>query len=272
MSFKDVCRFGLSYKYWLAPLWIYYLSPSVHQIPEFLRLALKVLSLDFYSKGTRVNSSRPCISLEVHSPQTRHKLSLSLNLTIASTASPTHPLPTKKIALIIGSTRALRIGPSVAAFIKTILDSAPSPSSSPKFDTSLTVLDLATFNLPVFDEPVLPASVPAYAQFTHQHSIAWSAEIAKYDGYVIVSAEYNYGIPGALKNAIDYLYHACTNKPVLLITYGIFGGKFASENLKQSLEGMHMSVCGKRVMLEYPGRDAERRNMSPSLMSAMGGC
>lgn len=190
---------------------------------------------------------------------------------MASSASPTHPLPTKKIALIIGSTRAVRIGPSVATFIKTILDSAPTPSSSPKFNTSLTVLDLATFNLPVFDEPVLPGAVPAHAQFTHQHSIAWSAEIAKYDGYVMVSAEYNYGIPGALKNAIDYLYHAWTGKPVLLVTYGIFGGRHASENLKQSLEGMRLSVCAKRVMLDFPGRDAERRNMSPSLMSAMGG-
>ena len=34
---------------------------------------------------------------------------------------------------------------------------------------------------------------------------------------------------------------------------------------------MRLSVCAKRVMLDFPGRDAERRNMSPSLMSAMGG-
>lgn len=35
--------------------------------------------------------------------------------------------------------------------------------------------------------------VPALAQFEHEHSKAWSAEIAKHDGYVLVIPEYNYG-------------------------------------------------------------------------------
>lgn len=35
--------------------------------------------------------------------------------------------------------------------------------------------------------------VPAFAQFEHEHSKAWSAEIAKHDGYVLVIPEYNYG-------------------------------------------------------------------------------
>lgn len=189
---------------------------------------------------------------------------------MSSQEDPMHPLPTKKIALIIGSTRAVRIGPSVAAFIKSILDSAP---KSPHLNVELSVVDVAAFHLPVFDEAVIPGAVPAYGQYAHQHSKDWSAEIAKYDGYIIVSAEYNYGIPGALKNAIDYLYHAWTNKPVLLITYGIFGGRFASENLKRSLEGVHLVVCERRVLLEFPGRDEREggRDMNASLMMAMGG-
>lgn len=86
-----------------------------------------------------------------------------------------------------------------------------------------------------------------------------------------MSAEYNYGVPGALKNAIDYLYNAWVGKPVLLVTYGIFGGKGASENLKRTLEGQHLLVAGTRVMLEFPGRDEKMHNMSPGLVSAMGG-
>lgn len=101
--------------------------------------------------------------------------------------------------------------------------------------------------------------------------MTWSDAIAAYDAYVIVSAEYNYGIPGALKNAIDYLYHAWMGKPVFIVTYGIFGGKSASENLKTTLEGMHLQVVGKRVMLEFPGRNAATHNMSESLVKAMGG-
>jgi NAD(P)H-dependent FMN reductase len=186
---------------------------------------------------------------------------------MAST-DPTHPLPTKKIALIIGSTRAVRIGPAVATFIKSILDEAP---KSPSVTTDLSILDLASFSLPVFDEPVLPAMIPAMAQYAHQHSKTWSDAIAAYDAYIVLSPEYNFGVPGGLKNAIDYLYHAWIGKPVLIITYGIMGGASASEALTKTLGGMHLDVVEKKVLLEFPGRDAANRNMSPSLMSATGG-
>jgi NAD(P)H-dependent FMN reductase len=36
---------------------------------------------------------------------------------------------------------------------------------------------------------------PAYAQFAHEHSKVWSAAIAPYDGYVLVTANYNGGPP-----------------------------------------------------------------------------
>jgi NAD(P)H-dependent FMN reductase len=186
----------------------------------------------------------------------------------SSSEAPTQPLPTKKIALIVGSTRPVRVGPSVATFIKTILSSSP---QSPNVNMDLSTVEVAAFNLPIFDEAVLPAAVPAHAQFANQHSKDWSAEIAKYDGYVVLSAEYNYSIPGALKNAIDYLYHTWTNKPVFIITYGIFGGKYASGDLKRCLEVMRLDVCERRVLLEFPGRDEAQHNMSPSLMQAMGG-
>lgn len=62
-------------------------------------------------------------------------------------------------------------------------------------------------NLSVFDEKVIPAMVPAYVQFAHKHSKVWSAEIAGYDEYVLVTTNYNGGLPGAIKNAIDYLYN-----------------------------------------------------------------
>jgi NAD(P)H-dependent FMN reductase len=186
---------------------------------------------------------------------------------MAST-DPTHPLPTKKIALIIGSTRAVRIGPAVATLIKSILDEAP---KSPSFTTDLSILDLASFPLPIFDEPVIPAMVPAMAQYAHQHSKTWSDTIAAYDAYIVLSPEYNFGMPGGLKNAIDYLYHAWVGKPVLIATYGILGGANASEALTKTLGGVHLDVVEKKVLLEFPGRDAANRNMSPSLMSAMGG-
>ena len=48
----------------------------------------------------------------------------------------------------------------------------------------------------------------------------------KADAYVIVSAEYNHGIPPALKNTIDHFYNEYFFKPSLIVTYsaGPFGG------------------------------------------------
>ncbi|KFZ23248.1 hypothetical protein V502_02276 [Pseudogymnoascus sp. VKM F-4520 (FW-2644)] len=173
----------------------------------------------------------------------------------------------KKIGIIIGSTRAKRIGPQVAEFVKQTLDSSITAADS----TILSLVDIATFNLPVFDEPILPAMVPSKGDFIHEHSKFWTVEIGKYDAYVIVTAEYNYGVPGGLKNAIDYLYSSWIGKPALIISYGVLGGNLASASLKQTLEGMHLRVMDTRPQLAFPGRDAENHNMSPALISAMGG-
>ena len=105
-----------------------------------------------------------------------------------------------KIAVIVTSTRTPRVGPSVGAFLKDLLESSGDASG-----VTLSPVDVADYKLPVYDEPVVPAMVPAQAQFTKDHSKAWSAEIAKYDAYIIVANEYNFGMSGSTKNAIDYL-------------------------------------------------------------------
>jgi len=170
----------------------------------------------------------------------------------------------KHIGVIIGSTRVNGIGPHVAEYVKTVLETE-------KSDTILSLVSIASFKLPVFDEPVLPAMVPDKAQFVHEHSKAWSAEIGKYDAYIIVTPEYNFGLPGGIKNAIDYLYNTWIGKPVLIVSYGIKGGSVASDHLKKTLEGMHLQVVETRPQLEFPGADPTQHNMSPSLMAAMGG-
>jgi NAD(P)H-dependent FMN reductase len=70
------------------------------------------------------------------------------------------------------------------------------------------------------------------AQWTTPHAAAWSEEIEKYDGYVLLANEYNFGMSGATKNAIDYLYNAWIGKPILIVSYGIGGGTNASDQLK----------------------------------------
>lgn len=155
-------------------------------------------------------------------------------------------LKAARIGILIGSTRRVRVGPSVTQFVENAI-SARKDGDSIETNT----VDISKFGLPVFDEAVIPMQVPAQAQFAHDHSKAWNAEIEQYDGYIIVSPEYNGGVPGGLKNAIDYLYHAWTGKPALVITYGGGGGVRASEALKTILGAMKLNVCETRPMLKF---------------------
>ena len=104
-----------------------------------------------------------------------------------------------KIAIIIGSTRPGRVGEAVAKWAHDI--------ARQRTDAEFELLDIANFKLPLLDEP-LPASS---GQYSRPHTRAWSAAVASFDGYVFVTPEYNHGMSGALKNAIDCLFHEWTN-------------------------------------------------------------
>jgi NAD(P)H-dependent FMN reductase len=164
----------------------------------------------------------------------------------------------KKVALIIASTRAVRIGPTVVDFVHKILLTSP---SNPR--PQLSIIDIATFNLPIFNERVVPALIPKYGQFEYEHSKAWSAAIKRFDGYIFVAPEYNHGIPGGLKNAIDYLFHEWAGKPVFIVTYGPHGGNFASDALKETLSVvMKLRVVETRPMLKFAGPGREEAMMA----------
>lgn len=95
----------------------------------------------------------------------------------------------KKIAVITDSTRVVRTGTQVTKFVKTALEDQLLRSSE-NHKYTLHEVDIASFKPPVFDEEVSPAAVPFMAQFAHEHSKAWSADISKYDGYILVTACY----------------------------------------------------------------------------------
>ena len=59
------------------------------------------------------------------------------------------------------------------------------------------------------------------------------------DGFVIVTPEYNFGIPGTLKNLIDHLFDEWNRKPFGFITAGsFFGGVRAQDQLRQVIAGI----------------------------------
>ena len=168
----------------------------------------------------------------------------------------------KSVAVITTSTRTPRVGPNVAAFVKSLLE-APAKANN----ITLTAVDLADFKLPVFDEAVVPGMInPAQEgspSYSTAHGIAWSNEIKRHDGYIIVQPEYNYSIAGSTKNAIDYLLHEWKGKPVVIVSYGVQGGAFASEHASHVLGKMGLRVAETKPQLQFPG------GQGPELFGAM---
>jgi chromate reductase len=80
---------------------------------------------------------------------------------------------------------------------------------------------------------------------------ALAAQIREADGVVIVTPEYNYSVPGGLKNAIDWLSRLpeqpLAGKPVLIQTssMGAIGGARCQYHLRQILVFLDAMVMNK---------------------------
>lgn len=143
------------------------------------------------------------------------------------------------IAVIVGSTRTHRRGKAVADWtLATARESVPQ-------GVEVELVDLADFDLPVLDEP----ASGAWGVYTHEHTKRWSAAIASFDGYVFVTPEYNHGVPGPLKNALDYLYYEWNHKAVGFVGYGIVGGVRAVEQLRQIVADFKLADVATQVTL-----------------------
>jgi NAD(P)H-dependent FMN reductase len=143
------------------------------------------------------------------------------------------------ILIIIGSTRPNRVGPNIAEWVHT--------RAAQRADARFEVVDLAEWNLPLLNEPV-QAKMRMYQ---HSHTKNWSAKIARADGYIIVTPEYNHGYPAALKNALDYLYHEWVRKPVAFVGYGWGGGQLAVQQLRQVVAELKMDALPEQAELFF---------------------
>jgi NAD(P)H-dependent FMN reductase len=142
-----------------------------------------------------------------------------------------------KIAIILGSTRPGRNGEAVARWVQDI--------ASRRTDAEFELIDLLHFPLPHLDEPG-PA---AYGAYQNEHTKAWSAKIAAFDGYVFVTPEYNHSTSGVLKNALDYLYNEWNNKAAAFVSYGGVGGARAVEHLRLIASELQLATVRGQVAI-----------------------
>ncbi|MGN6427132.1 NAD(P)H-dependent oxidoreductase [uncultured Leifsonia sp.] len=162
-----------------------------------------------------------------------------------------------RIAIIIGSTRPGRNGEAVARWV---LEHAQQRDG-----VEYELVDLADWNLPHLDEP-MPA---AAGQYANDHTKAWAAKIAEFDGYLFVTPEYNHSTSGALKNAIDFVGAEWYNKAAGFVSYGVFGGARAVEHLRLVLSQLQVATVSAFVGLSL-AHDFENWTLKPGADKAAG--
>lgn len=149
-------------------------------------------------------------------------------------------MPRPVLAIVIGSTRPGRIGPTFAEWFRG------RAVAHGGFEVEL--VDLAQVNLPLLDEP----NHPRFHRYVHQHTIEWSRTIERADALVFVTPEYNQGYSAALKNAIDYLHREWADKAVGFVSYGgVAAGTRAVQQLKQVVTALKMIPIAESVNLPF---------------------
>jgi NAD(P)H-dependent FMN reductase len=160
-----------------------------------------------------------------------------------------------KIAIVTGSIRPGRQSLKVAQWVKAEADK--------RSDADYAVVDIADFDLPVWDE----AMPPVLHRYEKQVTKDWAAAMAQFDAYIFVAAEYNHSVTGALKNAIDYLNVEFHNKAAGIVSYGSMGGARAAEHLRGILSELQVAHVRNQVTMPM-FTDFPERQFTPSEMSA----
>ncbi len=141
-----------------------------------------------------------------------------------------------RLLVIIASTRPGRLGLPIASWAVSEIENYGG--------FEVDVADLAVMDLPMLDEP----HHPRHRNYTKAHTIAWSRRVEAADAILIITPEYNYGMPGSLKNALDFLFHEWNYKPVAFVSYGgMSGGMRSVQMAKQVVTTLKMVPLSEAV-------------------------
>lgn len=158
-----------------------------------------------------------------------------------------------RLLSIIASTRPGRAGLPVGRWFETVA------TAHGGFEACETV-DLAELNLPLLDEP----NHPRLGQYTKPHTKAWSATVDRADAVVFVTAEYNYGYPAALKNAIDFLHREWRHKALGFVSYGgIAAGTRSVQQLRQVAGALGLVSAQNLVNIAWIGKRVADGELQP---------
>lgn len=140
-----------------------------------------------------------------------------------------------RVAVVIGSTRAGRFGPTVADWFVR--------QARLRDTLAVDIVDTGAVELPL-----------AFGAATDHPSVAAATDtLARSDAFVVVTPEYNHSYPGTLKNLIDTHHTEWQAKPVGFVSYGgISGGLRAVEHLRPVFAELHAVTVRDSVALPHP--------------------
>ena len=159
--------------------------------------------------------------------------------------------------MILGISGSLRAGSSNLQLLQAVQELAP-------FQLVLCegLGELPHFNPDLDAEGLLPP--PAVA--------ALRAQISACEGVIISSPEYAHGLPGSLKNLLDWLvsYPDFAGKKVLLLNASAAGGQHAQASLREILRTMSAQVLEASLVEPFVPRkgqldDAAREKLRTAL-------
>ncbi|UZD98617.1 NADPH-dependent FMN reductase [Pseudomonas mediterranea] len=142
------------------------------------------------------------------------------------------------VSVIVGSTRDSRFSSAPANWIKHHLEQ--------REGLDVRLLDLRDFDLPFFDSAMLPG-FPGRPAYENENVRRWTEQIATSDAFVVATAEYNFGPPAVLKNALDWVYPEWNRKPVSFVSWGSVGGARAVQQLREIATELQMATIRTAV-------------------------
>jgi NAD(P)H-dependent FMN reductase len=145
------------------------------------------------------------------------------------------------ISVIVGSIRQGRLGEKPAKWIFEHVQK--------RDGVEARLLDLRDFPMPFFDHP-MPPGMPGRPPYEHEVVKRWTAEIARSDGFILVTPEYNYGPPAVLKNALDWVYQEGNRKTAAFVSYGGTGGIRSVQQLR--LTAIELQLAPLRWSVHVP--------------------
>ncbi|MCR3905452.1 MAG: NAD(P)H-dependent oxidoreductase [Tenericutes bacterium] len=135
-----------------------------------------------------------------------------------------------KIGIILGSTRKGRVSPQVGSWVKKLADQ--------RDDADYEIVDTKEYNLPLLGETSEKEGI-----------LRWREKLDSLDGFIFIVPEYNHGMPGALKNALDQAREPWFNKAAGLVSYGSAGGTRSAEQLRGVLAEHYIATIREHVVL-----------------------